>query len=255
MKTDQPPPWEPPWALEERLKFALVPTSLYMRYRAGKERRRGEPEVALLPFLADPERVSVDVGANKGVYTWFLKDCSRLVHAYEPNPKMFRFLRRLASDRVLVSPIAMSDETGPATLLVPRHGGKGYSNQGASLSAIKVAGEHRGVPVQASRLDDLGIADVGFIKIDVEGFELAVLEGARQTIARDRPAMLIEIEEIHTRQPIEDAIGWIEAMGYRCLFLERGVLRPIERFDADRHHRHAKERRDYVFNFIFLPRG
>ena len=69
--------WEPPWTLEERLKFALVPVPLYMRYRIAKERRHGEAEIALLPFLADPARVSLDIGANKGVYAWLLKDYSR----------------------------------------------------------------------------------------------------------------------------------------------------------------------------------
>ena len=77
MTSDTQPGWEPPWTLEERLKFALVPASLYMRYRTNKELRRGEGEVALLPFLADPARVNLDIGANKGVYTWFLRRSSR----------------------------------------------------------------------------------------------------------------------------------------------------------------------------------
>lgn len=254
MTSDTQPGWEPPWTLEERLKFALVPASLYMRYRTNKELRRGEGEVALLPFLADPARVSLDIGANKGVYTWFLRRCSREVHAFEPNPKMFRFLQRLAGDNVHVSRVALSNESGAAELRVPRHRRGGFSNQGASLSAVKVADGYEGVAIDARRLDDLGIADIGFIKIDVEGFEQAVLDGARETIARDRPSLLIEMEEAHTGQPIEDAIARVEAMGYRGLFLRRGVLRPIDAFDGDRNHRHAATRQDYVFNFIFLPR-
>jgi FkbM family methyltransferase len=246
--------WEPPWTLEERLKFALVPTSLYMRYRTGKERRQGEAEVALLPFLADPSRVSVDVGANKGVYTWLLKDCSRAVYAFEPNPKMFSFLRRLEGERVSVSPIALSNETGTATLRVPRHRRGGFSNQGASLSNVKVADDYMGVEIDARRLDDLDIRDVGFMKIDVEGFEQAVLEGANETIARDRPNLLIEMEEAHTKQPIEDHIAAIEALGYRGVFLRRGILFPIDAFDGERHHRNVESRADYVFNFIFLPK-
>ncbi len=247
--------WEPPWTVEERLKFALVPVSLYMRYRIAKERRQGEAEVALLPFLADPSRVSLDIGANKGVYAWLLKDCSRAVHAFEPNPKMFRFLRRLESDRITVSPIALSNETGPAILRVPRHRRGGYSNQGASLSDVKVADDYRGVSIDARRLDDMNFTNVGFIKIDVEGFEQAVLDGARDTIARDKPRLLIEMEEVHTKQPIEDAIADVENMGYRGVFMRRGVLHSIDAFDGDRHHRNAEDRADYVFNFIFLPKA
>lgn len=246
--------WEPPWTFEERLKFALVPLPLYMRYRIAKERRQGEAEIALLPFLADPGRVSLDIGANKGVYAWLLKDCSRAVHAFEPNPKMFRFLRRLADDKIHVSPIALSDQSGSTELRVPRHRRGGFSNQGASLSDVKVADNFVGVPIEAKRLDDLAIEDVGFIKIDVEGFEQAVLEGARETIARDRPSLLIEMEEAHTKQPIEEAIAAVEALGYRGLFLNRGVLRPIDAFDGERHHRSAAGDADYVFNFVFLPK-
>ncbi|MEQ9349725.1 MAG: FkbM family methyltransferase, partial [Alphaproteobacteria bacterium] len=56
--------------LEERLKHALVPPSLYIRYRAWKERLKGEAEIALLPSLVDPSRSAVDAGANKGVYSF-----------------------------------------------------------------------------------------------------------------------------------------------------------------------------------------
>lgn len=246
--------WEPPWTLEERLKFALVPLSLYMRYRIAKERRYGEAEIALLPFLADPARVSLDIGANKGVYAWLLKDRSRAVHAFEPNPKMFRFLQRLAGDNVHVSQIALSNQSGETVLRVPRHRRGGFSNQGASLSDVKVADNFVGVPIEAKRLDDLAIDDVGFIKIDVEGFEQAVLEGACETIARDRPSLLIEMEEAHTKQPIEEAITAVEALGYRGVFLHRGVLRPLDAFDGETHHRNAASRADYVFNFVFLPK-
>jgi FkbM family methyltransferase len=225
-----------------------------MRYRTAKERRQGEAEVALLPFLADPSRVSLDIGANKGVYAWLLKDCSRAVYAFEPNPKMFRFLRRIESERIAVLPIALSNETGTATLRVPRHRRGGFSNQGASLSDVKVADDYKGVQIDARRLDDLDIRDVGFIKIDVEGFEQAVLDGARDTIARDRPTMLIEMEEVHTNQPIEDAISAVEALGYRGVFLRRGILHPIDAFDGERYHRQIESRADYVFNFIFLPK-
>jgi len=47
----------------------------------------------------------------------------------------------------------------------------------------------------------------------------------------------------------------IEAMGYRGLFMRRGQLTALERFDPEAHHRNTGGRADYVFNFIFLPVG
>jgi len=143
-----------------------------------------------------------------------------------------------------------SDRTGHAVLRVPL-GSKGQSNQGASLSEVKVSGNYTAVAVQTAKIDDLGSADIGFIKIDVEGFESAVLRGARQTIARDRPTIFVEIEEQHTKRPIEQSLREVLALGYRGLFLFGGVLRSLSVFDAARHHRASDG--EYVFNFVFLP--
>ena len=182
--------WEPPSSLEERLVGALLPPRLYYWVRAHRERLSGEPELGLLPTLVDPGRNSVDVGANKGVYTYWLQRCSRHVYAYEPNPKMFRILHAAAGGNVTVSPVALSDATGTSMLRVPKTMG-GYSNQGASLNYRKVGPDYGEVAVETRRLDDAGLADVGFIKIDVEGHEMAVIEGGRELIARDRPTLLV----------------------------------------------------------------
>lgn len=245
--------WKPPYTWVERLKYTLVPPSLYIRYRAAKERRRGEQEIHLLPYLSDPGRISLDVGAHKGVYSWALRHHSRRVYAFEPNPKIFPILKRIARGNIEASPVALSNETGTAIFRVPRHRRGGFSNQGGSLSTVKVSGEHVGVEVETRRIDDLELRDIGFIKIDVEGFEQEVLAGAADSIARDRPTMLIELEEAHTGVPIEDALDAVLRLGYRGLFLRRGVLCPLDAFDGSRFHRNVERREDYVFNFIFLP--
>lgn len=239
----------------ERLKYALVPGPLYIRYLVAKAEAHGEAELHLIPFLARADRNSVDVGANKGVYSFVLARHTRHVYAFEPNPKIFRVLKSWAGGRVTAMPYALSDRSGPAELLVPR-GARGYSNQGASLSAVKVSGAHGRVPVEMRRLDDLGLSNVGFIKIDVEGFEREVLEGARATLARDRPNLLIEIEEAHTKRPIEEDVRFVESLGYRGFFLkDKATLTGLGQFDPEIHHRRARleDRTAYVFNFVFLP--
>ena len=240
----------------ERVKYSLVPGPLYIQYRVAKERWRGEREIGLLPFLVDPSRNAIDAGANKGVYTHVVGKLARHTYAYEPNPKMFALLARNATGKVSVFPTALSDKTGRAMLRVP-YGHKGHSNQGASLSVAKVADSFTPVEVETARIDDLGLCDIGFIKIDVEEHEDAVLRGARQAIARDRPNLLVEIEEKHTKRPIEDDLAAIEALGYCGLFLEpprqgrrSGVLRPLSAFDPAAHHRNPSAA--YIFNFLFL---
>lgn len=252
----KPAGWVPPFNLEERLKHAFVPPSLYMRYKAAKERLRGEREFALIPFLCEPEKASIDAGANVGTWTWMMAQHSKEVHAFEPNPKNILKLRRNVGKlkNVTIYGIALSDQGGEAILRIPR-GSKGNSNQRASLSTVAVGDDQAftAMRVKQKRLDDCGVRNVGFIKIDVEGFELTLLEGTRETITRDRPNLLIEIEEGHTKIPINELVQHVEKLGYRCLYLRRGTLASFSQFDAKAEHRNPQSRGDYVFNFIFLP--
>ncbi len=245
--------WQPPSTFEERLKNILVPPRLYAIIRGYRERRGGEREIRLLPFLVDPARNAVDAGANKGVYSYWMARYARHVFAYEPNPKLFRLLVRGMGRNVTVSPVALSDRNGQAELRVPRTS-KGYSNQRASLSAEAVGPDYGALTVDARRLDDEGLADVGFIKVDVEGYEFQMLQGVTETIARDRPILLAEIEEHHTKMLLADAVGRIESsFAYRAYFYLRGRLAPFAEIDPIANHGTPASRADYVYNFLFFP--
>jgi len=245
--------WEPSHTLRERLK-GLLPPDLRIRYLYRRALRAGESEIGLVRYLADPRRVSIDVGANKGIYSYAMLRHSASVHAFEPNPKLFRMLASWATNKVTLHQVALSNESGSANLLVPIGRGGRYSNQGASLSAIKVSGDHGVVRVETRRLDDVAISNVGFIKIDVEGFEQEVLEGAKETLRRDRPNLLVEMEEIHTKTPLADMIDAVCAHGYECIALVRGVLTRFDRIDVTAHHSGPAAPSDYVFNFMFFPK-
>jgi FkbM family methyltransferase len=246
-------PWEPDSNLEERLAALLIPGRIELRWRLAQERRRGEPEIHLVPLLADRSRVSLDIGANRGVWAEAMQGCSAAVHAFEPNPKIFRMLRRGIGRGVTAHPIALSDRSGEAELRIPR-GRRGYSNQGASLSADKIgATAHRSVTVQARRLDDLALGPVGFMKIDVEGFELSVIAGASETLRRDRPNLVVEIEEKHTKRPVADMLAEVCAHGYEAFVLDRGTLRHTSQIDLRARHAEAASGTDYLFNWVFLP--
>ncbi len=245
--------WQPPVNFEERLKRWLIPPRLFLRGLAHRERARGEAEIGLLPYLVDPTRNSVDIGANRGVYTYWLQRCSAHVYAYEPNPKMLHDLRAGVAGNVTVSDVALSDRDGTAEFRVPRSR-KGYSNQGGSLNHAKVGPDYGAVTVRCAPLDGEGLDNIGFIKIDVEGHEFAVLDGAAETLKRDRPTLLIEIEERHNRIPIEQALARVEALGYTGFALMRGVLHATSHFDPEAHHRNPADVADYVFNFVFLPK-
>jgi FkbM family methyltransferase len=240
-----------PWTREERIVNALIPPRLYWRIRAWRGWWKGEPELRLLRHLVDPARNAVDAGANKGVYTYFLARYARHCFAYEPNPKIHAILARACRGaNVTVTPAALSDAPGHARLLLPIRRGR-ISNQTGSLRADLVAAhEHLAVSVQTRRLDDEPVGEVGFIKIDVEGFERAVIAGARSLIARCRPVLLVEIEEKNAGEPPARVVAWIESLGYRALCLRDGVLADVTGLDLAAEMAAGR----YIYNFVFLPR-
>ena len=75
---------------------------------------------------------------------------------FEPNPKIFQILARGAGPGVAVHKVALSDHTGAAELRVPRNQSGNYSNQGASLSTVKVGAVWRALtwwPITPRRCD------------------------------------------------------------------------------------------------------
>ncbi len=251
MSAELPADWTPPYTLEERLKYALVPPRLYMWRLIRKHLRKGEAELKILPQIVPPGRIAIDVGANKGVYSHLLARTCQSVEAFEPNPKIYRILTRALPPNVVAHQVALSDRVGTAELIVPMYGG-GYSNQTASLNPRKRNAGAGTVKVAQRTLDSYGFANVGFIKIDVEGFEDAVLAGARETIRRERPVMQIELEEQHTGQSIEQCLARVRDLGMDAFFLRDGSLRPIAEFDPAA-NRAAFGGVGYINNFIFKP--
>jgi hypothetical protein len=122
----------------------------------------------------------------------------------------------------------------------------------------------RDISVETKPLDEVYAGDVGFIKIDVEGHEHSVLQGAQQTIARCRPRVLVEVEERHGPDSVRRVHAFFRRRGYRGYFVRQRHLAPIECFDAARMQR-SEDIADYAFgvprarfdryinNFLFLP--
>lgn len=225
---------------------------------------KGEPEFKILQHIVDPHRNSVDVGAWKGIYSSWLQKYSKHVYAYEPNPITFRFLN-YAKGNVTATNCAISNKAGTATLRIekvpghkPRKSGRGedfwYDDMGGSLRADKFGDGYKEMQVETRRLDDENLENVGFMKIDVEGHEFEVLEGARQTIESSRPVMLIEIEERHNRKPIAEALAEIESLGYTGFAYTPHGLKSLAMFDSAKHCNPKDYEQYYIYNFIFFPR-
>jgi FkbM family methyltransferase len=235
-----------------------------LRLRACLHPTVGEPELRLLPMLCAADETAIDVGANHGDYSAILVGLARDVIAIEPNPDVARVLEaRLREDirrqRLQVVPGALGAETATAHLFVPDAG-----SALASLDAPATATAGKGIEVSVRRLDDVARGRrVGFIKIDVEGHEAAVLHGGMAIITESRPTLLIEIEERHRNGALEEVCGLLRPLGYRGFYLHSGRFEPVEGFDPERLQNaaaldpagtHRLAGRTYINNFIFAAR-
>src|ERR1700757_141477 len=105
---------------KEMLKQAF-PT-LWLHWHLMHHPKSAEQELSFLDRVVPEGAVTVDVGANCGLYTRKLARLSRQVYAFEPSHQMADLLRRTSASNVSVHEIALSDQTGNAELFIPQDG-------------------------------------------------------------------------------------------------------------------------------------
>lgn len=183
-----------------------------------------EPELFYVRRFLRKDALALDIGANVGLYTREMAKRAGAVMAFEPHPECARHLRRVVPANVTVVECAISDHEGVATLYSPVVGGTEHHGL-ARLSADGEPG--RGYAVTLRPLDaiELPRMPISFVKIDVEGHELPGLRGARDTLARHRPALMVEIEYRHS-PCVAETFDFMAALGYVGLRLVGGDLVP-----------------------------
>lgn len=211
-----------------------------MRYWKRRVFGNIEPELAwFLSAMTGGQRV-IDVGANIGTYSYAAIRRGLVVEAFEPLPDCQRALCAYRHPRLRVHRVALSDMPGTLPLTIPNYGGQ-FEGGLATLDGKHWQGrETRTIDVEVRTLDSYAFTDVGGIKIDVEGFEPAVLRGAVETVrANRRPVVLTEL--VHHWIDLTATFRLIEGMGYRGHFLDADLReRPVSEYrpemnDSGRH--------------------
>jgi FkbM family methyltransferase len=237
----------------EKLKYNPLTAGLYRIYFRRRSLRTGEPELHTLEQLAPKGRLALDIGSNKGVFSYLLAKQGLSVHAFEPIPLFYERLARTAPGNLKCHNIALSNQNGVADFHIPVRNGR-ILNQIASLRDQNPDMDYITIAVKTCTLDSLDLGDVGFIKIDAEGFEKQIIEGGLATIKKYKPVMLVEIEEAHTGEDLMTSLAFIESLGYSTHgYFEDKILPLTDFFDIEKHHRNPSGGR-YYNNFIFLPK-
>ena len=209
-----------PW---EDLRVLVMPPSRYYRRRVAEETLSGEPELALIAELMPRGSTAIDVGANQGFFAYALAEVAGRVVAFEPNPDYALFSRIMLRGKAEVHRLAISNKTGKATFHVP------VSKEGVVLhlagslddTHTRLFAKVRRYDVEIRTLDEFGFQNVGFIKVDVEGTERDVLDGARSIIMRDRPALVLELLSGTHADPGAVTKGICDDFGYEAFLVTR----------------------------------
>lgn len=186
--------------------------------------------------LLRPGDVVLDVGANLGrmsLHAARLVGRDGVVHAFEPCPKvagsLWRNLQASGATQVKVWPLAASDRAGLVEFQMPVGTNSGWASMrdlgaGAAIT-IKVAA------MPLDELEEIWARPPRLVKLDVEGAELLALSGMRQSLARHRPVVLLELTDAWLRQLGSSAEALLELMrglGYSAWQLGSGVPQRLE---------------------------
>ena len=211
---------------------------IHYRRKLQRARLTDEPDLAAIRLLTKRGDTVFDLGANFGLFTRFLSEsvgAEGRVFSFEPTCDMFGVLENNCSELGLTNTqlfrTALSDHTGTSEMVIPIREDGTLNHYEASLAAQPDVLSGKSVSVETSTLDDFcahhGISRVDFIKCDVEGHEIEVLNGARRTLLHHRPTMLIEVNEPldaggHGTRVLE----MVRELNYEVHTLHDGALTP-----------------------------
>jgi FkbM family methyltransferase len=144
-------------------------------------------------------RVCLDIGSNIGQWTRPLAKRFKSVVCFEPNPN-FRecFNKNIQEKNVLLWPYGLSDK---------EHKAKQDFNS-------TVLHEEDG-DIDCRTLDSFGLTNVDFVKIDVDGFEIPLLNGARETLSKNDPVINIEMKRDKRIDVVVKCESILKDLGYK----------------------------------------
>ncbi len=159
-------------------------------------------------------RVAIDVGSHIGTWTYFLADKFNFVHCFEPLKIHQDCWKKNVEEyeNAELYPVALGYKEEKVKMFLPNEASvaahiEGYGAPTSYTDQIEFN------DIKVCSLDSFNFSNVDFIKIDVEGYELNVVKGAKQTILRNKPYILVEDHGIKT--PI---VKYLEDLGMSLIF-------------------------------------
>ena len=153
------------------------------------------------------KKTFVDVGTNVGIWSLPMMHQFKTVVSYEPSKQNIECLKANIPTGIDLREKAIANFTGFADF---HQAGKNCGDGKLCREGVQST-----YTVPVVKLDDEGLSNVDLIKIDVQGWEYEVLEGAIELISRDRPWVIFEVND-----DIDKCCALMESLGYETLTLK-----------------------------------
>ncbi|MEO8173397.1 MAG: FkbM family methyltransferase [Sediminibacterium sp.] len=232
-----------------------------LRHRA--EKYEHEEDRAGIAYICDTVKkgdIVFDIGAHKAGYLYFFQKQlgnSGSVIAFEPQPVLHKYLLRLKQlfcwENVHVESFAVSDQAGKAMLYIPCNHNRN-SSPCATIIESRLAFECQSIEevntISIDKYCSLHQVAPDFLKVDVEGNELKVFQGAKEILRTYHPPILFECETRFVgKETMLQTFQFLEDLGYQGYFLKGDETRPLSEFNCEKHQDPSGT--IYCNNFIF----
>lgn len=183
--------------------------------------------------LIDTWSTAIDVGSNNACNAIHYAKRFHTVECFEPTPLAQQLWLNTVRDNqvqnVTLHKVGVGEKSYTTEIIThDKNGGHNHLSHYDKNPRSKPENSSRvRVPVQVETIDSFHFQTVGFIKIDVEGYEQFVLQGAQMTIQQCRPTIQLEIVGNQCRKfnyAAEHMIEWIRSWDYHVVSRRRGLL-------------------------------
>lgn len=225
------------YSVEPGNSFNRIPPESYFINDIGTAREAfnyNSPEFAYINWAIDNFKNAnlnfVDVGAHIGTYSWSLAPHFNKTHSFECNPEVYNclcaniFLKELSS-KIVTHQYGLSSQSTEMDYYVrsKEGGGNGFTFLG-EIRESDILGK---IPMKLKTMDEVGIENIGLIKIDTEGHEMDVLIGAQETLKNSNfPPIIFESWSewrnynehfVPSKKLRSDLFEYINSIGYKII--------------------------------------
>jgi len=182
----------------------------------------------------------LDIGANMGFYSLAIaiENPKISVISFEPQPSVYQIMLKNIEmnqlhERINLINMGLGHQADELTMYIPKFTGTGG---GSFKNLHEDEGEAHQIKVPVVTLDSLELSASDLVKIDVEGFELNVIDGAKELISQNRPTIMAELLRKwmkpfgHSPQMF---LNKLENLGYRCFAINENDLTELDQIDEE----------------------